>query len=83
MNIYRKIDREKVQFDFLVNKKGFFDEEIRLLGGIIHQIPYISEVNPIKYERLLRRFFMHNSYVIVHSHINRMSGVILKFAKKR
>ena len=32
MNIYRNIDRTKIQFDFLVNEKGFFDEEILKMG---------------------------------------------------
>lgn len=34
MNYYRHIDREKVQFDFIVNKQkpGDYDDEIRRLG---------------------------------------------------
>ena len=34
MNIYRRIDREKVQFDFLVlrDQKEFYDELIKELG---------------------------------------------------
>ena len=30
MNLYRNIDREKVQFDFLIHRdhKGFYEEEI-------------------------------------------------------
>ncbi len=37
MNIYRNIDRDKVQFDFLcsLNKKGDYDDEIKSLGGNI------------------------------------------------
>lgn len=33
MNVYRNIDRSKIQFDFLVhtNKKEFFDDEIKNL----------------------------------------------------
>ena len=39
MNIYRNIDRSKVQFDFLVHyqKRGFFDDEIEKLGGQIYK----------------------------------------------
>ena len=35
MNVYRNIDREKIQFDFLVlrNQKEFYDDEIASLGG--------------------------------------------------
>lgn len=35
MNMYRNIDRNKVQFDFLVlrNQKEFYDDEVKKLGG--------------------------------------------------
>ena len=35
MNIYRHIDRNKIQFDFLVHYKDrfFYDDEIERLGG--------------------------------------------------
>ncbi len=35
MNLYRNIDRSMIQFDFLTHssKKGFFDDEIKSLGG--------------------------------------------------
>lgn len=37
MNLYRNIDRNKVQFDFMVHtaEEGFYDAEIRNLGGRI------------------------------------------------
>ncbi len=40
MNIYRNIDREKVEFDFLceMEDEGGYDEEIRELGGRIFHI---------------------------------------------
>ncbi|MEG1830158.1 MAG: glycosyltransferase, partial [Cellulosilyticaceae bacterium] len=40
MNLYRHIDREQVQFDFLVHSEGegYYDEEIYKLGGHIYQI---------------------------------------------
>ena len=46
MNIYRKIDREKIQFDFLCMspQKGDYDEEIKKLGGNIYIIPSPKEL---------------------------------------
>ena len=40
MNMYRNIDRDKVQFDFLVlrNEKEFYDEEIKSLNLQIAQM---------------------------------------------
>jgi glycosyltransferase involved in cell wall biosynthesis len=83
MNLYRNIDRSKVQFDFLTCREGVFDKEIRELGGIIHRIPYINEVGHFNYIKSLNHFFAnHNDYTIVHSHLNRMSGLVVRAAKK-
>lgn len=40
MNMYRNIDKSKVQFGFLctINKEGHYDKEIKELGGEIHYI---------------------------------------------
>lgn len=45
MNIYRNIDRDKIQFDFVVHKteKGDFDDEILELGGRIYSLPLLKE----------------------------------------
>lgn len=83
MNVYRNIDREKVQFDFLVNREGVFDEEIKALGGKIYYIPALQKVGQIKYTKNLDKFFQeHKEYRIVHSHINQVSGLILERANK-
>lgn len=85
MNLYRNIDTSKVQFDFLVQyeEEGAFDIEIRKLGGTIHYISNIRKVGPLKYIRELKKFFNKNkSYKIVHSHVNAMSGLVLREAKK-
>ena len=53
------------------------------MGGIIHRIPYISEVGPFKYQKLLKDFFSnHPEYQILHSHLDKMSGMVCKAAKK-
>lgn len=46
MKIYRKIDKSKIQFDFIVSKDGTYDNEIMELGGKIFKVPMKSE-NPI------------------------------------
>ncbi|MFK9089959.1 glycosyltransferase family 1 protein [Bacillus salipaludis] len=82
MNLYRNIDRSKVQFDFLTCKEGVFDSEILKMGGKIHRIPYISDVGHFKYVKELNQFFKSNSqYKIVHSHLDKMSGLVLRSAK--
>ena len=83
MNLYRNIDRAKVQFDFLTCKEGVFDSEIKAMGGKIYRIPYVSDVGHGGYVRELNQFFQrHSHYQIVHSHMDKMSGLVLRAAKK-
>lgn len=85
MNIYRLIDRNIIQFDFLTHRgtKFYFEEEVKQLGGKIYRI---SPVNPFfysKYCKELNRFFKeHKEYKIVHAHLNTLSSYVLKTAKK-
>lgn len=49
MNLYRNIDREKVQFDFVSSFPGVYEPEIEALGGRIHRIPFITQKGPFVY----------------------------------
>ncbi len=85
MNYYRKMDKNKVQFDFLVHRKekAAFDDEIISLGGKIFKMPPINPLNPKKYFDTLRVFFEENNrYSIIHSHLNTFSNFPLKIAKE-
>lgn len=83
MNLYRNIDRSRVQFDFLTCKEGVFDTEIAEMGGTIHRIPYVTDIGHTKYIQALDEFFAtHSEYQIVHSHMDKMSGFVLRAAKK-
>jgi glycosyltransferase involved in cell wall biosynthesis len=84
MDVFRRIDRSKLQFDFLCCqglKQGDFDDEIIELGGRIYRIPALSFNNLRKYYKDLDRFFSeHKEYKIVHSHLNTMSTPVLRSA---
>lgn len=83
MNLYRNIDRTKIQFDFLTCKEGVFDQEIMNLGGMVHRIPYVTDVGHKGYIRELNKFFRaNNQYKIIHSHMDKMSGIVLRIAKE-
>ena len=47
MNVYRNIDRDKIQFDFafLENREGYFDKEALELGARIYY--YKSDKNTL------------------------------------
>ncbi len=85
MSIYRNIDREKIQFDFLCHNScdNFFSKEIEELGGKMYAIPYASKVGYLGYLKGLYEFFKdHPEYKIIHSHINCENGNALSMAKK-
>ncbi|WP_271766970.1 glycosyltransferase family 1 protein [Aquimarina algiphila] len=85
MNYYRNIDRDKIQFDFLVHRKekAAFDDEIESLGGKIYRMDPINPFFPGEYYNRLRTFFKeHTEYAIVHSHLNTFSSFPLKIARE-
>lgn len=69
MNYYRHIDRDKIQFDFLVldTDDGYYEKEITELGGRIYKITPFSQ-NPIKNYFQKRKFFKEHKYDIVEVH---------------
>lgn len=83
MNYYRRIDRSKIQLDFLVHRdfRADYDDEIEALGGHIYRV---SPMNPLSgnYRKALTAFFKDHAYGVVHCHLNYMSGVVLTAAKK-
>lgn len=85
MNIYRNIDRTKVQFDFLLHNPGrtAYEDEIESLGGRIHHIPRFLGYNRISYDRELTKFLMsHPEYRIIHDHLMDSAAKTFRVAKK-
>lgn len=85
MNYYRNIDRSKIQFDFLTHRpyKSDYDDEIISLGGKVYYAPRLYPQNYSKYFKWMEQFFKeHPEYKIVHSHIDAMSYLPLKAAKR-
>lgn len=82
MNYYRHIDRNKIQFDFIIDEDStcISCEEIESLGGRIVIVPPYQKLN--RYIPALIRLFKENQYKIVHSHINTLSAFSLYAAKK-
>lgn len=84
VNLYRSIDRSKVQFDFLVNStvKCDYDDEIRELGGNIYHVSYLNGVNLFEYIREVGSFFDTHPYRVVHGHMGSSAAIYLAIAKK-
>lgn len=83
MNYYRNVDRNLVQFDFLLTApdKCDFEDEIISLGGNVYRVPLLSMTNPIPYYKGVKKFFHEHSYKIVHSHTSSKSAIPLWIAK--
>lgn len=85
MNLYRNIDRKKIQFDFLVhyNEKKFYDDEIETLGGKIYRFSLRDDNNLLKYIYQLDKFYkIHPEYKIVHCHMSSIGFIHFLVAKK-
>lgn len=86
MNLYRNIDRNKVQFDFVENSSepAAFDEEILSLGGKIYRCPHYNGKNHFAYVKWWNTFFQKHSgeYPIIHGHLGSTAAIYLSVAKK-
>lgn len=69
MNLYRQINRDKIQFDFITfsSDKGDYDDEIITLGGKI--IPIIASNPLVSMSKLINFLRNHPEYQIVHAHM--------------
>lgn len=85
MNVYRNIDREKVQFDFLLrcgNRTHYWDEIERMGGRIFVTPPYPKRAvsNYFETKKFLEK---HREYETIHVHANSLIYMYaIKIAKK-
>lgn len=85
MDLYRNLDRNEIQFDFLVHSAAeqYFDKEVEKLGGRIYRVPQFRLYNLFSYKRALRHFFAeHHEFRAVHGHMTSTASVYLPIAKK-
>ena len=85
MNLYRAIDRERIQFDFLVHEERAcdYDEEIRSLGGRIYRAPRFNGANCFAYKRIVGDLIAeHDEWSVVHGHIGSSAAIYLSEARR-
>lgn len=86
MNLYRNIDRNKVQFDFVqhTNEDAVFNDEIKKLGGRIYHCPKYKGKNHFEYKKWWKDFFDEHAkeYSAVHGHIGSTAAIYLNIANK-
>lgn len=97
MDLYRQIDREEIQFDFLVHSSAvrsfredaqgrepqFYDEEIVRLGGHIYVLPRFRVYNYLTYRKAIQEFFKrHHEFRVVQGHMTSTASIYLPIAKR-
>ena len=85
MDLYRHMDRNRIQFDFLVTRghTGHFDSEIESLGGHVYTVSPYRIYNHKQYVTEVRQFFKeHSDYKAVHGHMTSTASIYLPIAKE-
>lgn len=90
MDLYSCMDREKVQFDFLVHQNEtekripeFYDEEVKSLGGKIYLLPRFQGYNYFAYQKAARDFFQtHHDFRVVQGHMTSTAAIYLPEAAR-
>lgn len=69
MNLYRNIDRNEIQFDFIIHQKkeNDYTEEIERLGGRVYLLPRLTR-KPVSNLRKIYRLVKKEHYPIVVRH---------------
>ena len=84
VTVHRYMDKSKVQFDFLCNKKktGAYDDEIKSMGGRIYHTPGLNPAKYPVYLKYMRELFQeHPEYKIVEAHNGALGVYALHAAK--
>ena len=86
MSLYRNIDREQVQFDFLVETKEDLTafDEIEKYGGKVYTLDKLNKKAPWKYLKDVKDFFYTyaKNYNVLHCHNMERGLAVLYYAKK-
>lgn len=82
MDVYRDIDRNHIQFDFVTmqSEKQVFEDEILELGGTVYKVNSIRKDGIIKHINSLRRIMKEKEYAAVHAHTSYHCGLVLLVA---
>ena len=85
MNLYKNIDINRVQFDFVVDhpEYDYYKELIEQMGGHVYVMPLLNgkNINEVRtaWDNLFNK---HPEYKILHSHARSYASVYLPIARK-
>ena len=84
MNLFRGVDRSRVQFDFLVygDEPGFYDQEIADLGGRVLRTRHSPQFGITAAVRAIRTMLRQEGpFLAVHAHILHASALAVRAAE--
>ncbi len=85
MDLYRRMDRKKIQFDFCIHVRRHchFEVEIAKLGGRVFRVPSYRVANAGAYRAAWRKLLTdHPELSIIHGHMTSTAGIYLPIAKE-
>lgn len=85
VNLYKQIDKSKIQFDFILDhpKVDGLRKTCEELGANIYSMPEFKGYNFFEVKKAWNEFFKeHPEYKIIHSHARSYASIYLPIAKK-
>lgn len=86
MDLYRNVDRTRIQFDFMqhTTKVCDFQTEIEQLGGKVYHVPPFRFWNYFSYCKAWKQFIKeHPEIRIVHGHMTSTASIYLPIVRKK
>lgn len=85
MNLYRKMDKSQFAIDFLIfgDDNAFYADEVKRSGSKIFKMESVRKSGITGFCKSIEKCICENGpYDVVHSHIDYLSGYVMKVAKK-
>lgn len=85
MNLFKNIDRDKVEFGFVVHGEavGANEKEVLEAGAEVFRVPEYTGKNHFQYREAWKKIFReHPEYKIIHSHVRSTANIFFKIANK-
>lgn len=85
LNLYKAIDRDKVQFDFIMDQphNNALLPVVQQLGARVYTLPVFKGNNYVEVKNAWESFLKeHTEYSILHSHIRSYASIYIPIAKK-
>ena len=85
LNLYRNINRDEVQFDFILDHPDqlYYKDEVERFGGKVYYMPSFTGKNLFQVRHAWDVFFsQHPEYKILHTHVRSYASIYIPIAHK-